>query len=110
MQAVLELQPIFLACKCSHEYTRFLQRHRGIDTCLRWRGGSAKIGKGGLLSPASKFGGCPTIVSASSPKISAQQEANEFDVGGHAKKAKTLLDEANSELKMAAEAANRNKR
>ena len=43
-------------------------------------------------------------------KISAAQDANEFDMGGHAKKAKALLDEANSELKMAAEAANRNKR
>lgn len=43
-------------------------------------------------------------------RISAAQEANEFDMGGHAKKAKTLLDEANSELKMAAEAANRNRR
>ncbi len=41
-------------------------------------------------------------------KISAAQEANEFDMDGHAKKAKDLLDEANRELKAAAEAANRN--
>lgn len=41
-------------------------------------------------------------------KIVAAQEANEFDMAGHAAKAKNLLDEANKELKLAAEAANRN--
>ena len=40
-------------------------------------------------------------------KISAAQDANEFDMDGHAAKAKQLLDEANVELKRAAEAANR---
>jgi hypothetical protein len=43
-------------------------------------------------------------------KIVAAQEANEWDMQGHAQKAKNLLDEVNRELKMAAEAANRNKR
>jgi hypothetical protein len=38
--------------------------------------------------------------------ISAAQTANEFDMGGHAAKAKDLLSQANSELKLAAEAAN----
>ncbi len=41
-------------------------------------------------------------------KISAAQAANEFDMGGHAKKAKELLEQANAEIKMAAEAANEN--
>jgi hypothetical protein len=40
-------------------------------------------------------------------KIVAAQEANEFDMQGHAQKAKNLLDEVNKELKMAAETANR---
>jgi hypothetical protein len=40
-------------------------------------------------------------------KIGAAQEANEWDMKGHAQKAKQLLDEANKELKLAAEAANR---
>jgi hypothetical protein len=40
-------------------------------------------------------------------KIVAAQEANEWDMQGHAQKAKNLLDEANKELKAAAEAANR---
>ena len=41
-------------------------------------------------------------------KIIAAQEANEFDMAGHAQKAKELLDQVNRELKQAAEAANRN--
>jgi len=39
-------------------------------------------------------------------RITAAQEANEFDLGGHAAKAKELLDQVNKELKLAAEAAN----
>ena len=42
-------------------------------------------------------------------KIMAAQEANEFDLGGHAKKAKALLEEVNNELKQAAQQANKNK-
>ena len=41
-------------------------------------------------------------------KIVAAQEANEWDLDGHAAKAKELLDQANNELKKAAEASNRN--
>lgn len=41
-------------------------------------------------------------------KITAAQQANEFDMNGHAAKAKDLLDQANRELKEAAEAANKN--
>jgi hypothetical protein len=37
------------------------------------------------------------------------QKANEWDLGGHAQKAKELLDEVNKELKLAAEASNRRK-
>ena len=42
-------------------------------------------------------------------KISAAKQANEWDMDGHAAKAKDLLDQANRELKMAAEAANHHK-
>ena len=42
-------------------------------------------------------------------KITAAQKANEFDMEGHAQKAKDLLDQVNNELKLAAEAANKNK-
>jgi hypothetical protein len=37
------------------------------------------------------------------------QQANEWDLAGHAQKAKELLDQANNELKLAAETANRKK-
>ena len=40
-------------------------------------------------------------------KIKAAQDANEFDMEGHAKKAKELIDEADKELKQAAETANK---
>jgi hypothetical protein len=43
-------------------------------------------------------------------KIGAAQQANEWDMQGHAQKAKELLDQVNNELKLAAEAANRNAR
>ncbi|HKV93412.1 MAG TPA: hypothetical protein VJW20_12765, partial [Candidatus Angelobacter sp.] len=39
-------------------------------------------------------------------KIVAAQQANEWDLNGHAQKAKDLLDEVNRELKQAAEASN----
>jgi len=41
-------------------------------------------------------------------KIVAAQQANEWDMQGHAQKAKDLLDQANNELKQAAAAANKN--
>jgi len=42
-------------------------------------------------------------------KITAAQQANEWDMDGHAAKAKELLDQVNVELKAAAEAANKHK-
>jgi PBP1b-binding outer membrane lipoprotein LpoB len=41
-------------------------------------------------------------------KIGAAQKANEWDMQGHAAKAKELLEQVNHELKLAAEAANAN--
>lgn len=43
-------------------------------------------------------------------RITEAQRANEFDMGGHAEKAKDLLDQANKELKAAAEAANKDRK
>ena len=42
-------------------------------------------------------------------KLTEAQKANEFDMGGHAAKAKELLQQASDEIKLAAEAANANK-
>ena len=43
-------------------------------------------------------------------KVSAAQQANEWDMQGHAAKAKELLDQVNTELKLAAESANKNRK
>jgi F0F1-type ATP synthase membrane subunit b/b' len=45
-----------------------------------------------------------------SAKIEAAQKANEYDMEGHAAKAKDLINQASDELKLAAEAANENKK
>jgi hypothetical protein len=41
-------------------------------------------------------------------RITEAQKANEWDMEGHAQKAKELLEQVNNELKLAAEAANKN--
>ncbi len=41
-------------------------------------------------------------------KVTAAQQANEYDMNGHAQKAKEHLDKAFEEIKLAAGAANRN--
>jgi len=41
-------------------------------------------------------------------KITAAQQANEWDMDGHAQKAKELLEQVNEQLKQAAHAANKN--
>ena len=40
-------------------------------------------------------------------KLTAAQKANDFDMNGHAAKAKQLLQQAFDEIKLAAEAANK---
>jgi response regulator RpfG family c-di-GMP phosphodiesterase len=45
------------------------------------------------------------LVDQAYSKIIAAQQANEWDMNGHAAHAKDLLDQANRELKLAAEAA-----
>jgi hypothetical protein len=46
------------------------------------------------------------LVSEAYGKVSAAQSANEFDLGGHAARAKELLDQVNRELKAAAMTSN----
>jgi hypothetical protein len=43
-------------------------------------------------------------------KLEAAQVANEFDLGGHAKKAKELIKQAEDEIKLATAAADANKK
>ena len=47
------------------------------------------------------------LVAPAFTRITEAPRANEFDPRGHAAKAKDLLDEANRNLKLAAEASNR---
>ena len=47
---------------------------------------------------------------SASEKIEAAQKGNEYDMEGHAAKAKDLINQASDELKLAAEAANENKK
>jgi F0F1-type ATP synthase membrane subunit b/b' len=47
-------------------------------------------------------------IQAAFDKLVAAQKANEFDMNGHAQKAKDLVEQANKEIKQAAEAANAN--
>jgi hypothetical protein len=48
-----------------------------------------------------------TLIERAIERVSAAQRDHEWDLGGHASKAKALLDDAYSEIKLAAEAANR---
>ena len=50
-----------------------------------------------------------TFIEKAMNKITAAQEANDFDMDGHAAKAKALLDQAYTEFKLAALAANANR-
>jgi len=49
-------------------------------------------------------------IQAAYDDIVRAQQANEWDLNGHAQKAKSLLDQASSEIKLAAESANENAR
>lgn len=50
------------------------------------------------------------LVDQAYKRVVDAQQANEFDLGGHAARAKELLDQANAELKQAAEVSNENHR
>ena len=50
-----------------------------------------------------------TFIERAMEKVSEAQRLNDFDMNGHAAKAKALLEEAYAEVKLAAEAANRNR-
>jgi hypothetical protein len=47
-----------------------------------------------------------TLCEQAFEKLAAAQKANEYDMGGHAAKARELLEQVNQQIKMAAAAAN----
>lgn len=80
--------------------------------CLALLGGSA-IAKEPVRNVSARrhpnIAAAQKLVAQAYTKVEAAQKANEFDLGGHAQKAKDLLDQVNQELKAAAETANENK-
>lgn len=65
----------------------------------------------GRVSPARhpNLAAAQTFVERAIARISDAQAANEYDMNGHAAKAKALLNEAYSEIKLAALASNANR-
>ena len=47
------------------------------------------------------------LINRAYDRIVAAQQANEWDMGGHAQRAKDLLEQAKEQIRLAAEAANR---
>ena len=64
---------------------------------------------GGAMKGHPNLEGARTALNNASNKIEAAQKANEFDLGGHAAKAKELIATAKEELRLAAETANEKK-
>jgi hypothetical protein len=92
-----------------------MKKHNVVFTCLL----SAALLCGGVVlaqKPAQNVNPNRHPNLAAAQRLSARayqkiidaQQANEWDMQGHAAKAKELLDQANNELKQAASAANRN--
>jgi len=53
------------------------------------------------------LGAAQHLVAQAYDRLEAAQRANEFDLGGHAKRAKEALKVANDEMKLAAQVANK---
>ena len=64
----------------------------------------------GAFAKHPNLGAAHKHLAEAAEKVTAAQKANEFDMEGHAAKAKELLEQAAAELKQAAEAANENKK
>jgi len=64
---------------------------------------------GGAMKGHPNLEGARTALNNAESKIEAAQRANEFDLGGHAAKAKELIATAKEELRLAAETANEKK-
>jgi hypothetical protein len=49
-----------------------------------------------------------SLIAQAIDRVTAAQQANEYDMNGHAARAKDLLMQANHEIQLAAKAANQN--
>jgi hypothetical protein len=76
---------------------------------------TAVLAFGGGILAAGPLRGHPNLEAARNDlngaweHITRAQQANEYDMGGHAAKAKDLIGNAKEEVRMAAEAANANR-
>ena len=65
--------------------------------------GSAPVGR--TPRPHPNLAAAQKLTTEAWQKVCAAQRANEFDLAGHAQQTRELLEQANAELKLAAEAA-----
>ena len=72
-----------------------------LASCMSTPGMAVSPGRHPNLAQAQR------LIEDAIAKVSAAQSANEFDMGGHAAKAKALLGQAYAEVKLAAASANR---
>jgi hypothetical protein len=64
---------------------------------------------GGALKGHPHLEAARNALNTADTKITEAQKANEFDMGGHAQKAKEAISSAKEELRLAAETANEKK-
>jgi len=69
----------------------------------------AGVALGQRINPARhpNFAAAQDLCIQAYEKLTAAQRANEYDLGGHAAKAKELLEQVNQQIKEAAAAANK---
>ena len=76
----------------------------GSVLCLASFTGGALVAQGGRHP---NLRAAQDLINQAYDRITAAQEANEWDMGGHAARAKNLLNQAKGEIRLAAEAAKR---
>ena len=82
----------------------------GAALCLGLLTGGVTIAQNVNLHRHPNLAAAQRLVDRAMGRINAAQQANEWDMHGHAAKAKDLLARANKELKVAAEESNEHRR
>jgi len=79
----------------------------GIVAAGLFGGGALAFGQQVSKALHPNLAAAQNLIERAITRVSDAQKANEFDMGGHAAKAKDLLDQAYAEIKLAALAANK---
>jgi hypothetical protein len=82
----------------------------GTTLCLVSFAGGITIAQGVNPHRHPNLAAAQRLIDQAIGRVDAAQQANEFDMGGHAAKAKELLGRANEEIKAAAMDANQHHR